>query len=162
MQGMKIREARKADIPKLMALLAELAAYENMGDRFLLTDAQLSDALFVRGVARAVLAELGGEAAAMAIVYPHFATFTGGVTLYMEELVVAERFRGRGLGRAMLRFLARMALAEGYCRVEWPCMLENASALGFYEKIGASRLSDRVGFRINREGILALAQEEQQ
>ena len=97
----------------------------------------------------------------MALYYPHFATFTGRTTLYMEELVVAEAFRGRGIGRAMMVYLARLALREGFHRLEWPCMLDNPGALKFYEKLGACRLNDRMGLRLTREGLERLAGEEE-
>jgi len=97
----------------------------------------------------------------MALYYPHFATFTGRTTLYMEELVVSERFRGGGVGRRMMAHLARLALREDFHRLEWPCMLDNPSALAFYERLGAARLNDRVGLRLDRDALERLAGGEE-
>lgn len=160
MDDLVIREAEPGDVPQLMALLKELAAWERLSDRFQLTGDQLSRALFETRAARAVIAHVEGEPAAAAIFYPHFATFAGAATLYMEELIVSERFRSRGVGRAMILYLARLALDEGFFRLEWPVMLDNPSALRFYEKLGAQRLTDRVGFRLSREALQNLTGED--
>ena len=161
MRELEIREARRADIPALMALLRELAAWENLTGRFELTGAQLDQALFETHIARAAIANFGGKSAAMALYYPHFATFTGHATLYMEELVVSEEFRGKGVGRAMMAYLSKLALREGYHRLEWPCMLDNPSALRFYEKLGAERLCDRVGMRLSHAALTRIAGEDE-
>jgi GNAT superfamily N-acetyltransferase len=157
MRELVIREAAPSDIPALTELLRELAAWENLTGRFQLTEAQLHQALFVSRVARAAIGRIGDEPAAMALYYPHFASFTGRTTLYMEELVVLERFRGGGVGRKMMAYLARLALREGFHRLEWPCMLDNPSALLFYDKLGATRLDDRVGLRLDRAALERLA-----
>lgn len=153
MTDLKIREAGPADVPALMALLWELASWENLTDRFRLTAERLSYALFEERVARAAIAHSGGEPVAMSLYYPHFATFAGGTCLYVEELVVSEAFRGRGVGHAMMAHLARLALREGFNRLELPCMLNNPSALGFYERLGAERLCDRVALRLSLDAL---------
>lgn len=159
MTDLKIREAGPADVAALMALLWELASWENLTDCFRLTGDRLSCALFEERVARATIAHIAGEPVAMSLYYPHFATFTGGTCLYVEELVVSEAYRGRGVGREMMAHLARLALREGFIRLELPCMLNNPSALDFYEGLGAERLCDRVGLRLSLGALKRLGGE---
>lgn len=152
-----IQEARPSDVPELIGLFRELAAWEKLEDRLMLTEEQLAHALFQSRVARAAIARREGRAVAMTLFYPHFAAFTGKTTLYMEQLVVSEAFRGQGIGRQMIRYLADLALREGYNRLEWPCMVDNHRALGFYAALGAKRLTDRVGMRLEREDLITLS-----
>ena len=160
MAGLKIREAGPADVPALMALLWELASWENLTNRFCLTGERLSCALFEERVARAAIAHITGEPVAMSLYYPHFATFTGRTSLYVEELVVSETFRDKGVGHDMMAYLARLALREGFYRLELPCMLNNPSALAFYERLGAELLSDRVSLRLSLDALKGLGGED--
>ena len=73
--------------------------------------------------------------------------------LYLEDLFVSEDFRGRGIGKALMVFLAKIAKSEGCARFEWSVLKWNQSAISFYEHLGASRMEEWVGYRLNEQGI---------
>ena len=157
----EIRPAEERDIPDIYDMLIELATYENIASRMVATREQLHDALFVRHEARAIVGAYRGCSVAFALYYDHFATFTGRVSLFMEELYVREAIRGRGVGKAMFSFLAGIAKRRNLIRMEWPCMADNTPAIEFYGKLGAEILSDRVLFRLSGDALTRVASRQQ-
>lgn len=152
-----IRPAVREDIAEIHAMLLELAEYEGILSRMVATPQLLEEALFARRAAEAIVGFYREAPVAFAIYYPHFATFRGRVALYMEELYVREVVRGRGAGKRMIAFLAKLALDRGYFRLEWPCMADNFPAQEFYQRLGAYTLSDRMLFRLSEENLSGLA-----
>jgi GNAT superfamily N-acetyltransferase len=153
-----VRPARREDVPALIALVRELAEYEQAADRVALTDEDLAEALF--GDAPAVFAhvvEHDGDVAGMAIWFVTFSTWTGRHGIYVEDLVVRRDLRGHGLGRALLSDLARLTLASGFSRLEWAVLDWNEPAIGFYHHLGSEAMDEWTTHRVSGEALAQLA-----
>ncbi|WP_439545347.1 GNAT family N-acetyltransferase [Sandarakinorhabdus sp.] len=153
-----IRPATRADIPAIHRLIVELAIYEKEPDAVKATHADLHAALFgARPVAECLLAEMGGEAVALALFFTNFSTWTGKAGIYLEDLFVMPVARGQGLGKALLRELARIAVARGCGRFEWSVLDWNTPAIGFYEALGAKPMNEWTAMRVEGAALSVLA-----
>lgn len=134
-----LRAAAPADVPAIVGLIAELADYEKLTHLLQVTSASLEPQLFgARPAAECVVAEVGGTVVAFALFFPNFSTFLGKPGLYLEDLYVQPAHRGSGLGKALLQHLAALAVQRGCGRFEWSVLDWNTSAIGFYERMGAT------------------------
>ena len=102
-------------------------------------------------------AGLDGEPAGFALFFHNFSTFLGQRGLYLEDLFVRPAFRGHGVGLALMKHLARIAVARGCGRFEWSVLDWNAPAIGFYRRIGAVGLDDWTVQRVSGDALRALA-----
>jgi GNAT superfamily N-acetyltransferase len=153
-----IRAAQAADTPLIHAFIRDLAAYEKLLDQVVATEAGLREALFgARPCAEVVIAEDGGRAVGFALFFHTFSTFLGQPGLYLEDLYVRPEARGRGIGRALLVHLARLAGKRGCGRVEWAVLDWNAPAIGFYESLGARPNAGWTVYRLTGTPLAALA-----
>ncbi|HEX8010553.1 MAG TPA: GNAT family N-acetyltransferase [Casimicrobiaceae bacterium] len=129
-------------------MIEALAEYENLRHLCVATEAGLRTALFgERPAAEVVLGWEGASPVAFALFFHNFSTFLGRKGLYLEDLFVRPGSRRRGYGRALLVHLARLAVERGCGRFEWAVLDWNASAIGFYQSLGATVLPD---WRISR------------
>lgn len=158
---MTIREAVEADVPVIAALIRELAEYERRTHEVTMTEPGLRVALFgPRPHAEVVLAEEeGGEAIGFALFFFHFSTFLGRPGLYLEDLFVRPARRGRGVGVALLRHLAGVALARGCGRMEWTVLDWNKLAIEFYRRLGAYAVDEWTIYRLDADALEALASD---
>lgn len=158
MPGFRIREAVEADLPLIASLIRELAEYERLLDQVTLTDAGLRDALFgERPYAEVAIAELDdGEPAGFALYFHNFSTFLGRPGIYLEDLFVRPRHRAAGIGRALLRHLARLAAERGCGRLEWAVLDWNEAAIGFYRSLGARPVEGWSVYRLDGEALARL------
>ena len=153
-----IRPATPADVPTVLQLIRDLAAYERDPDAVKATEATLHDALFGSPpAAEAVLAEIDGRAVGVALFFFNFSTWTGKRGLYLEDLFVGEAARGAGVGKALLRHLAQVAIDRDCARFEWAVLDWNAPAIGFYKSIGAVAMDGWTIMRVEGEALRALA-----
>lgn len=153
-----LREATEDDIPLLLNLVRQLAAYEKLADEVVATEASLREALFHgRRVAEAVIGECAGQPVGFALFFHTFSTFLGRPGLYLEDLFVLPEHRGQGHGRALLTHLAKIAHARGCGRFEWSVLDWNEDAIGFYRRVGAVPMSDWTVFRLSGEALTQLA-----
>jgi len=158
--ALQIRSATPADVLPLLELIRGLADYEKMSDQVTATPAGLADALFgPRPVAEAILAEVGGEPVGFAIFFTNFSTFLARPGLYLEDLFVKPGHRGAGCGRALLRYLARLAVERGCGRFEWTVLDWNEPAIGFYRAQGADVLPEWRICRVTGAALERLAGE---
>lgn len=159
-----IRPAQPGDVPELLVLVRELAEYEREPDAVEATDERLLAALFPAdaGSARshAFVAEADGALVAMAVWYVTFSTWTGRHGIWLEDLYVRPEHRGAGLGRALLRRLARSAVERGWTRLEWWVLRWNEPSIGFYEALGARAMNEWLHYRMDGAELLALAGEQ--
>ena len=158
-----LRNARPADVPAIVGLIGELAAFEQLTQLLEVTSDKLLPHLFgERPVAECVVAEVAGEVAgevvAFALFFTNFSTFLARPGLYLEDLYVQPAHRGTGIGKALLSHLARLAAERGCGRFEWSVLDWNADAIAFYEGLGATVMPDWRICRISGEGLKALAQ----
>ncbi len=142
-----IRAARPQDVETIVALVAELAEFEQLSHLLELRPEQLHTHLFgPRPVVECLVGETVGEGAgdvvAYALFFTNFSTFLGKPGLYLEDLYVRPAQRGSGLGQALLSRLAALAVERDYGRFEWSVLDWNESAIRFYERMGASLLPD--------------------
>jgi GNAT superfamily N-acetyltransferase len=144
----RIASAERRDVASVLAMIEALADYERLRHLCIATEARLSDALFgPNPAAEVVLGWEGERPVAFALFFHNFSTFLARKGLYLEDLFVQPEFRRRGYGRALLTHLARLAVERGCGRFEWAVLDWNASALSFYESLGATVLPD---WRITR------------
>lgn len=154
-----IRAAGAADVPRLLDFIHSLAEYEKLSHEVVADQSAIERALFgPDAVAEALIAELGGRACGFALFFRSFSTFLGRPGIYVEDLFVEPEQRGRGVGKALLRALARLAVERGYGRLEWAVLDWNEPAIRFYERIGARALSDWTVNRVTGEALFKLAQ----
>ncbi|MGZ8267738.1 MAG: N-acetyltransferase family protein [Burkholderiales bacterium] len=137
------RFATRDDVPVLLELIRELAEFEHLLDQMTADEATLADELFgPRRVAEAVIAELDAEAVGFAVYFHNFSTFVGRAGLYLEDLYVKPHARRKGIGRALIQFVARIAVERNCGRFEWAVLDWNTRAIEFYRSLGAAPMSD--------------------
>ena len=138
-----IRSASPADMPAIVGLIRELAAFENLEHLVVATPEILAPHLFgPRPAAECVVADSGGEVVAFALFFTNFSTFLAQPGLYLEDLYVQPAHRGTGLGRALLQHLGALAVERGCGRFEWSVLDWNENAIRFYESMGATVMPD--------------------
>jgi GNAT superfamily N-acetyltransferase len=155
----EIRPVAQAELPILLQLIRQLAAYERRLEQVVASESDLERALLGQPpVAEAVLVWQGAQAAGYAVYYPVFSTFRGRAALYLEDIFVVPEARGQGVGYALMRYLAQVARQRGYDRIEWSVLDWNAPALAFYRKLGAvPKETGWVGYMLAGEALEALA-----
>ena len=138
-----LRAAEPRDVPAIVGLITELAEFENLTHLLKVTPAKLHPQLFgARPAAEAVVAEstgeTGGEVVAFALFFTNFSTFLAQPGLYLEDLYVQPVQRGQGIGQALLKHLARLAVERDCGRFEWSVLDWNQNAIRLYERMGAT------------------------
>jgi len=153
-----LRPATPGDLPVILACIRALAEYERLAHECVATEALLRESLFgERPSAEVLLAYAGDRPAGFALWFESYSTFLAKPGLYLEDLFVYPEYRGRGLGRQLLRHLARIAVERSYGRVEWSVLDWNVDAIGFYRSLGAELLDDWRRCRLAGDAIPALA-----
>jgi GNAT superfamily N-acetyltransferase len=138
-----LRPARPGDLATIVALIKELAEFEQLGHLVVVTPESLRPHLFgARPAAESFVAEVDGTIVAFALFFTNFSTFLGRPGLYLEDLYVQPAFRGRGIGKSLLQHLGALAVERGCGRFEWSVLDWNADAIAFYEKMGATVMPD--------------------
>lgn len=152
-----IRPARASDAQALWSLIHELAVYERLEHLVEATPDDLRRHLFgPHPAAEAVLAELDGQAVGFALFFSNFSTFRGLPGLYLEDLFVKADHRGLGIGKALLRHLAALAVERGCGRLEWAVLDWNAPSIAFYKSLDAQPLDDWTLFRLDGDALKTL------
>lgn len=150
----RIRPAIESDVPLVLQFIRGLAEYEKLTHEVVVDEARLRAALFgPKPCAEVLLGFAGEEAAAFAVFFQNFSTFLGRPGIYLEDLFVRPEFRRRGFARAMLEHLAREANRRGCGRFEWSVLDWNAPAIAFYEKFGATVMSEWRICRLTGEAL---------
>jgi len=160
-ESLKIRPATEADVELLVKFIRALAEYEKLLDEVVATEEIVLESLFgEQPSAEALIGEWEGEPVAFAIYFENFSTFMGRSGLYLEDLFVKSEYRKRGLGKLMLKHLAKIAVERGCPRFEWIALDWNEPAIKFYERLGAKQLTDKRYFRMSGEPLKQLAREQ--
>jgi GNAT superfamily N-acetyltransferase len=153
-----IRPAEPADVGAMLALMRELAEFEKLTHLFVATEETVRDALFgARAAAEALVAERDGRVVGYALFFHNFSTFLGRRGLYLEDLYVQPALRGGGLGTALLRRVAAIAVERQCGRFEWSVLDWNQPAIDFYTKMGAAVLPDWRIVRVTGDALAELA-----
>ena len=157
-QSVHIRSAQPADVPLIRELIEGLATYEKLRHDCVATDALLHSALFgARPYAEVVIAEQDGNAAGFALFFHNFSTFLARPGIYLEDLFVRPSHRGHGVGKALLQYLAAVAVERQCGRLEWSVLDWNADAIGFYESLGARPQDEWTVYRVTGDALTLLA-----
>ena len=153
-----IRPAVPTDAALILSFICDLAEYEKLSHEVMATEADIHAKLFCENPrVFCHIAEVDGEAAGFAVWFFNFSTFLGKHGLYLEDLFVRPKFRGTGVGKALLARLAGRAVAEGCGRLEWWVLDWNAPAIEFYKSLGAEPMADWTVFRLTGEALERLA-----
>jgi GNAT superfamily N-acetyltransferase len=156
----RIRLAQPGDVPTILLLIRDLAAYERAPHEVVTTEEQLRTHLFgPQPAAEVLLGEEAGVPVCFALFFHSFSTWMGRRGLYLEDLFVKPEVRGRGYGRALLVRLAQIARERECGRMEWAVLDWNEPAIQFYRKLGARPNDDWTIFRLTMDGISQLAGE---
>ena len=153
-----LRLATADDVGLVLDFIRQLAEYEKKTDEVIADEDQLQQSLFgERRVAEVVIASYQGEPAGFALFFHNFSTFLGRPGIYLEDLFVIPKLRGRGIGRVMLSFLARLAVERGCGRLEWWVLDSNEPAIRFYERLGAQAMDEWTVYRFTGDTLEELA-----
>jgi GNAT superfamily N-acetyltransferase len=150
----RIRQAAPEDRAALLGLIRELAEYESLTHLVTATEDSIAATLFGPDAnAEALLAESDGCGVGFALYFHNVSTFLGRRGLYLEDLYVQPAWRGRGIGKALLRVCARVAVERGCGRFEWMALDWNVPAIGFYESLGAVQHPEWRLFRMTGDAL---------
>ncbi len=152
-----IRRAGPGDVPLVLRFIRGLAAYEKLLGEVEATEERLTQTLFpgegARAAAHVVIGELDGRPAGFALYFFNYSTFLAKPGLYLEDIFVEPEFRRRGLGRALLLHVARIAREAGCGRMEWSVLDWNTPAIDFYRSLGAVALDEWTVFRLTADAL---------
>jgi GNAT superfamily N-acetyltransferase len=155
---LRIDRATPRDIPLILELIRALAEYEQLPDAVVATENDLRDSLFGEyRSAEVAIARVNGQAVAFAVWFYSYSTFLGRPGLYLEDLFVRPEWRRRGIGRALLKYLAGLAVARRCGRMEWAVLDWNQQAIRFYRGLGARPMGEWTVFRLGGDAIGDLA-----
>jgi GNAT superfamily N-acetyltransferase len=154
----RIRAAAVADVPLILTLIKELAEFERLPDQVFATEETLRETLFgEHPAASVIIAEVGDDPVGFAVYFHNFSTFVGRPGLYIEDIYIRPEHRGGGVGKAMMRHCARVALETACGRIEMAVLHWNP-ARAFYEKLGAEAMEDWIIYRLREDQIRALTE----
>ncbi len=157
-ESFSIRAAELRDVTAIVSLIRELAEFEHLTHLLQVTPEKLRPHLFgERAVVEALVAESAGEVVGFALFFTNFSTFLAQPGLYLEDLYVQPRQRGRGVGEALLSRVGRIAVERDYGRFEWSVLDWNANAIRFYERMGATVMPDWRICRVTGEALQRFA-----
>ena len=155
-----IRPGVRADVPVIADLIRGLAHYEKLEDQVTMTEERLAANLFgPHHYAETLIAEDQGSPVGFALFFHNFSTFLAKPGIYLEDLFVVPEHRRGGVGRALLKELARLAVERDCGRLEWSVLDWNREAIGFYERLGARPNSEWTVYRLTGEALSALGRE---
>ncbi len=154
---LKIREALPADCVFILEMIQELAEFEKLAHQVIATEKSLREQLFGNTpMAFVLIAEVNGAKSGFALYFYNFSTFLAKPGIYLEDLYVKESMRSHGIGLAILKRLAKIAIDKKLGRLEWAVLDWNQKAIDFYLKIGARPQDEWSVYRMNESAIKKL------
>lgn len=153
-----IRPALRSDVPAILGMMRGFAEFEKLLDSFKVTEQSLASVIFgPAGFVECLIAEEGESTVGYMIFYPCFASFSGQMGLYLEDIYIKPTHRGRGVGEAMLRKLVQIAMERGCERIDFQVLDWNIPAIGFYQNLGAVRNDDERHFKFSGKAFEKLS-----
>lgn len=153
-----LRPAQPSDVPVIFDLILALAEYEKLSHAVVGDADALKEHLFgSRPYAEVIIASVGEEAVGFALFFPNYSTFLTQPGIYLEDLFVLPEYRGQGIGKAILSYLAHLAVERGCRRLDWSVLDWNESAIAFYRRMGAAVLPDWRICRVTGDSLTQLA-----
>ena len=160
MPKFNIRPAKSEETGLVLEFIKKLAAYEKCSDEVVADEATLYQSLFVEKAAEVVFAEEDGVVIGFALFFHNFSTFVGRKGLYLEDLFIIPEKRGLGYGKAILKYLADIAIERNCGRMEWICLDWNKPALKVYRSIGAVPMDEWTVQRLDEQALKHFAAKE--
>lgn len=157
--GFKIRFAEESDVPVILGLIKELAVYEHLLDQVTATEEVLRQSLFERKAAEVIIAEYENKPIGYGLFFYNFSTFLGRPGIYLEDLYITPGMRGKGFGKTMLSFVAKIAVERNCVRFEWSCLDWNEPSIQIYKKLGAVSLDEWTMYRLIGKPLENLARK---
>lgn len=159
MSKFQIRPAKPNEAGLILEFIKKLADYEKCSDEVVADEATIYNSIFVEKAAEVVFAEEDGVVIGFALFFHNFSTFVGRKGLYLEDLFIIPEKRGLGYGKAILKYLAKIAVERNCGRMEWICLDWNAPSLAFYRSIGAIPLDEWTVQRMTEDVVKGFAAE---
>ena len=154
-----IRPAKPEETGLVLEFIQKLAVYEKCADEVVADEATLYHSLFEEESAEVVFAEEDGVVIGFALFFHNFSTFVGRKGLYLEDLFIVPERRGLGYGKALLKYLANLAVERNCGRMEWICLDWNKPALTVYRSIGAVPMDEWTVQRLDEEALKRFAKD---
>lgn len=155
---LSIRPASATDIPLIAQFIRDLAEYERLAHEVRFGEAVLEAKLFgTRPYAEVLIGEIDGSPQGFALFFHNFSTFEGKPGVYLEDLFVRPEARGAGLGKALLKKLAAIAVERDCARLEWSVLDWNEPAIQFYKALGAKPMDEWTIYRVDGTALAKLA-----
>lgn len=152
--SLNIRRATLEDAAQILRFITDLAIYEKAEDQVKTDIAGIENSLFgENSTAHALICELHGQAIGYAVYFFNYSTWLGKHGLYLEDLYISPQQRNIGAGKALLRHLARLAVARDCGRFEWSVLDWNQPAIDFYQSIGAKAQREWIGYRLSGQAL---------
>ena len=160
---LEIKSATIEDVPLILSFIKKLAVYERLAHEAVATEEILRETLFgERREAEVIIGYYQNKPVCFALFFHSFSTFLGRPGIYLEDLFVDEEQRGKGFGKALLVYLARLAVERDCGRLEWAVLNWNEPAIKFYQSLGARPMDEWSVYRLTGETLKALAHTPQQ
>ncbi len=159
---LSIRKAKGKDVKLIFSFIKELAKYEKLSKDVVATEKLLKDNLFgKRKFAEVLIAKFNGEDVGFSLFFHNFSTFLGKPGIYLEDIYVRENLRNKGIGKALLIEIVKIAQERGCGRIEWSVLDWNEPSIKFYKGLGAEPMKDWTVFRLteNKFNILTSKKE---
>ena len=160
-QSVDFRPARREDVPLILRFIRELADYEGMLGEVVADEATLKEWIFRKQKAEVLFVLADGREVGFALFFHNFSTFLGRAGIYLEDLYVRPEYRGRGLGRQLLKMGLSIALERGCGRLEWWCLDWNRPSIDFYRSLGAQPMEEWTVYRVAGDTLAQLARPEE-
>lgn len=146
-----LRETNVDDVKLILDLIKGIAAYEKMLDDVIATEETLKKSIFEDNRAEVMIAEYEGKAIGYALYFYNFSTFIGREGLYLEDIFIYPKYRGKGLGKEIFNFLGKLAKEKGCKRMEWVCLNWNKPSIDFYKSMGAVPMDEWTIYRLTED-----------
>jgi len=155
-----LRLATESDCGLILKFIRDLAVYEKLDHTVIATEEAVRATLFgPRAYAEVILAEWDDRPAGFALFFHNYSTFLAKPGVYLEDLFVEPELRGKGIGKALLRKLASIAVERNCGRMEWAVLDWNEPSIKFYQSLGAKPMDDWIIYRLTGQALKDLAEQ---
>ena len=155
----EIRKATEKDIDIIFNFIKELAIYEKLENEVTATEDLILETLFKNDKADVLIASYDGNPVGMALYFYTYSTFLGRIGIYLEDLYVKEEYRGKGIGKLLIKNLAKICLDNGYGRLEWSVLDWNKPSIDFYESLDAKPQTEWIKYRLEGKSLKKLSEK---
>lgn len=151
------RNAEERDVALVLEMIKIQADYEKMSDQVKNTEEMLYKTMFVDKLVKVLIGEEDGTPFGFALYFYNYSTFIGRLGIYIEDVHVLEKYRGKGYGKGFFKEIAKIATAENCGRIEWTCLDWNKPSIDFYLKMGAVAMDEWTNYRLTEDVFQKMA-----